>query len=773
MAQANFTPISLYFSTVASAIPVNTNLVNGELAINITDGKLYYKDNAGVVKLLASNAAASGVTSISFGSTGLTPSTATGSAVTVAGTLITSNGGTGLSSYTAGDLLYYASGTALSKLAKGTTGYILAAGAAAPNYIQFVPVANGGTNSGTQSGARSNLGAAASGANTDITSIALTTGTITTAPVGNTDIVNKLYADSIAEGINFHEACSYATTANLGTVTYNNGSSGVGATLTNAGAQAALAIDGYTFTGTDTTNATRVLVKNQTSSAQNGVYTVTNQGSGSTNWVLTRATDFDTTGTGVDVIAPGDFFLIVFGSLNASTAWVQQTPLPITIGTTGIVFVQFGGASGGVTSFSGGTTGLTPNTATAGAITLAGTLATSNGGTGLSGATPFTANGILYASSTSALASGSALTFNGTNLATTGSATAASFIPTGTAVPTYGVFKKSATVLGLSAESSAIVTIYAAGGVGIGTNISSSESLLKIDPTNITYPLFTPSTTNAFGFFNAGGTFTKNGSFSQVNANSIKRTTLVLDDGVDPYDAAIATTLYIENAPFASGLTTITDPYALYVAAGKTYLGNQIIMGASTLLSSIVTGAVEYDGAGYFTTGSNVSGRGYSPSVQFFRLTSDGSAIGPSINSYFGSNSTLTFSSSGFYELEATMFFLKTTAGTVTFTMTFSNAPINNDAYYVGTPVGGVGTVGSPQTAAISKSTATAGALPATGSLTTAVDHQYTLRSIFQANASGGTLTIRITSSSGSVTPRIGSYFKLTRLPAVNTGYFV
>jgi len=67
----------------------------------------------------------------------------------------------------------------------------------------------------------------------------------------------------------------------------------------------------------------------------------------------------------------------------------------------------------GVTTFSAGTTGFTPSTATSGAVTLAGTLATTNGGTGL---TSFTANGVVYASSTSALATGSALTFDGTSL---------------------------------------------------------------------------------------------------------------------------------------------------------------------------------------------------------------------------------------------------------------------------------------------------------------------------------------------------------------------
>lgn len=101
MAATGYTPISLYYSTTAAAVPVNTNLVNGELAINITDGKLYYKDNTGTVQLIANKATAGGgVTSISFGSTGLTPSTTTTGAVTVAGTLAVTSGGTGVTTST-------------------------------------------------------------------------------------------------------------------------------------------------------------------------------------------------------------------------------------------------------------------------------------------------------------------------------------------------------------------------------------------------------------------------------------------------------------------------------------------------------------------------------------------------------------------------------------------------------------------------------------------------------------------------------------------------
>lgn len=178
-------------------------------------------------------------------------------------------------------------------------------------------------------------GFAASGANTDITSVALTTGTISTIPTNNTDIVNKQYADAIASGIHFHEAVALATTAALPANTYNNGTSGVGATLT-ATANGALSVD-----STLTVVTERILVKNEATQANNGVYVVTQVGSAGTPYILTRATDFNTVGTGVNQIDEGDFFLVTSGTANVNTAWVQQTPPPITIGTTAIVFQQF------------------------------------------------------------------------------------------------------------------------------------------------------------------------------------------------------------------------------------------------------------------------------------------------------------------------------------------------------------------------------------------------------------------------------------------------
>lgn len=218
---------------------------------------------------------------------------------------------------------------------------------------------------------------------------------------------------------------------------------------------------------------------------------------------------------------------------------------------------------------------------------------------------------------------------------------------------------------------------------------------------------------------------------------------------------------------------TPTDSGVLEIKAGTTNTA-PILLNPGSTLTNAYAGAVEFDGNVFYATADTTSGRGFVPTRQFFRRTTDATAFGPAIANFFGTTSGASLDTSTFYEVEYNLYFTKTTAGTVTFTLTFSNAPINCDANYVGTPVGGVGTVGTPQTAALVKSTAAASALPVTGSLTTAVNHQYTVKAIFQANATtGGTLNLQITSSAGTVTPLTGSYYKITRLPAANTGAFV
>jgi hypothetical protein len=279
---------------------------------------------------------AGGVSTFSAGSTGLTPSSATNGAVTLGGTVNVSSGGTGANSLTG-----YVKGAGTSVMTASSTipnTDITGLGTMSTQNANNVAITGGTVDGVAITGSMVNnttIGATTAAAGT-FTSVAMTTGTITTAPSSNTDIVNKEYADSIASGINFHAACNLATTAALPSCTYNNGSSGVGATLT-ATANGALTVDSVL-----TVVNNRILVKNQVSGAQNGIYVVTQVGSAGTPFILTRATDYDTTGTGTNEIDQGDFVLILAGTAYANTSWVQQTALPITIGTTAIVWVQFG-----------------------------------------------------------------------------------------------------------------------------------------------------------------------------------------------------------------------------------------------------------------------------------------------------------------------------------------------------------------------------------------------------------------------------------------------
>jgi hypothetical protein len=180
-------------------------------------------------------------------------------------------------------------------------------------------------------------------------SISLTTGSISTDPVAATDIANKRYVDEVAEGLEAKPAVELATTGNL-VSTYDNGVSGVGATLTSTTNGAFPTIDGVTLTST-VLGSNGVLVKNQTTSAQNGRYNLTTVGDAGTPWVLTRCPLCDESSE-----IPGAFTFVKSGTLFGGTGWVQTVldPSTFVIGTDAIIVVQFAGAG----AFTAGT-GLT------------------------------------------------------------------------------------------------------------------------------------------------------------------------------------------------------------------------------------------------------------------------------------------------------------------------------------------------------------------------------------------------------------------------------
>ncbi len=204
----------------------------------------------------------------------------------------------------------------------------------------------------------------------DISPSSVTTTLVTglASPVNPTDAVNKAYADTIAAGLTFiPPGARVATTAAL-TATYANGTLGVGATLTNSTTQAAITIDGVALSAADV-----VLVKNQAAPAQNGIYTVTTVGTGATNWVLTRATNYDQ----LAEITQGSYTAVGAGTVNAATLWIMTGTTPITVGTTAITFTRLNVSGSGTVTLVDTGTGLT-----GGPITSTGTVSIAAGGVG-------------------------------------------------------------------------------------------------------------------------------------------------------------------------------------------------------------------------------------------------------------------------------------------------------------------------------------------------------------------------------------------------------
>ena len=152
----------------------------------------------------------------------------------------------------------------------------------------------------------------------------------------------KSYVDGKVSGLDLKDSSHAATAAALSAVTYANGSSGVGATLT-ANANGALTVDGQTMAADE-----RVLVKDQAAGLQNGIYTVTATGGAGAVFVLTRTTDFDTP----TEVTSGAYTFVETGTTNSDSGWVLTTDGAVTVGTTALAFSQFSGA-GQITAGTG------------------------------------------------------------------------------------------------------------------------------------------------------------------------------------------------------------------------------------------------------------------------------------------------------------------------------------------------------------------------------------------------------------------------------------
>ena len=351
--------------TIPAGTTAQRSGANGTLRYNTTTGTFEGYANGAWGAIVSG----SGVTSVATG-TGLT-----GGPITSTGTISIANTGVSANSY--GSATQVATYTVnaqgqLTASASVTVTPVWSSITSTPTTVSGYGITDAVTITGSQTLTNKTI----SGASNTLTNIANSSLTNSTVTIGTTSIAlgatsltlggltsvavtqdpsqalqlaTKQYVDAAVSNVNYHAACNYASTADLGAVTYNNGSSGVGATITKTTPFSTLAVDGG-----NPSVGQRILVKNETLGQYNGVYTVTSVGSGAVGWVLTRATDYDQVGTGTNEVAPGDTMFIISGTVNAGTQWVQTTDFPITIGTTPINFAQIAGPG----SYTAGT-GLT------------------------------------------------------------------------------------------------------------------------------------------------------------------------------------------------------------------------------------------------------------------------------------------------------------------------------------------------------------------------------------------------------------------------------
>jgi hypothetical protein len=461
----------------------------------------------------------------------------------------------------------------------------------------------------------------------NISTANITAGTVSTAPTNDTDIANKLYVDNlVVSGIHFHEPVRVESPTNLN-ATYNNGTSGVGATLTNAGTQVALVIDGVTLSVSD-----RVLIYQQTNQVQNGIYVVTNVGSGSTNWVLTRATDADSYGlASPDTLGEGSTVFVQQGATGAGETYTCNTPGVITFGTTNITFAQVSSAqiysAGTGLTLTGTQFSLSPvgtaatygsasqvpvfttnaqgqvssvtntNIAIAGSAITSGTVAVANGGTGQSSYT----NGQLLIGNTTGNTLAKATLTAGTGIAITNGAgsitVAATNNGTVTSVDvsggTTGLTTSGGPITGSGTITLAGTLAVANGGTGATTNTNARTNLgattlgsnlfTITNPSAVTFPRFnadnTVSSLSASDFRTAIGAGTGNGTVTSVSGtgtvNGITLTGTVTSSG----NLTLGGTLSGVNL---ATQVTGTLPVANGGTGGTTFTANNVLLGNGT-----------------------------------------------------------------------------------------------------------------------------------------------------------------------------------------------
>jgi hypothetical protein len=523
--------------------------------------------------------------------------------------------------------------------------------------------------------------------NLTATTVTLTAGTISTNASNATDITNKQYVDGLVlSGTHFHEPVLVEEDVALNAVYVqpNGAGNGVGATLTNNGANAALVVDGVSVS-----NTARILVYAQANAVQNGVYTVTNPGNASAQWVLTRSTDTDTFGLASSTqLSEGSTFFVQDGDTGAGRTYTCNTQGTITFGTTNITFAQISSAQiyaagtglnlanltfsisntavtaaqygndGAVGQFTVNAQGQLTNAANvsinASSISV-GTLA--NGRT-----TAASANGAStivlrdsngdFAANTITATTSNATTFNGTTGAFTNvSGNGVALTAINASNITSGTIANARTTANTSNSASTIVVrdangAFEGGNVTAANFIGAGTTLTSINASNISSGTIGNSRTTAASA-NGASTIVSRDSSGSFNANVVNAVSLSgMGSTITAINASNITIGTIENARTtansANGASTIvlrgaSGEFAAGAITGASFSGNGVALTAINA-SNISSGTVATARLGSGTANASTFLRG----DQTYAVVSSGTLIPAGTVMIFGQTSAPT-----------------------------------------------------------------------------------------------------------------------------------